>query len=60
MTRFHFWVYAQNKKLGDRDFPGSPVVKTSPSDKRVVGLILVRGAKIPDASWPNKQTNKQT
>ena len=59
MTRqFHFWVYAQNKKLRDRDFPHGPVVKTSPSDASVVGLILLQGAKIPDASGPKKQ--KQT
>ena len=33
-----------------RDFPGGPVVKTSPSNARGVGSIPGRGAKIPDAS----------
>ena len=42
------------------DFPGGPVVKTSPSSAEVTGLIPGRGAKIPHASQSNKQTNKQT
>ena len=37
-----------------RDFPGGPVVKTSPSDAGGVGSISGQGAKIPHASWPKK------
>ena len=42
-----------------RDFPGGPVVKTSPSNAGGVGLIPGPGAKIPHASWPQNQTIKQ-
>ena len=35
------------------DFPGSPVVKTSPSTARVGGSIPGRGGKIPQASGAN-------
>ena len=42
-----------------RDFPGSPVVKTSPSNAGVAGLILGRKAKIPHA-LPKKHNIKQT
>ena len=37
-----------------RDFPGSPVVKTSLSNTRGVGSIPGQGVKIPHASWPKK------
>ena len=40
------------------DFPGSPVVKTSPSNAGGAGSIPGRGAKIPHASQKN-QTIKQ-
>ena len=42
-----------------RDFPGGPVVKTSPSNAGGVGLIPGRGAKIPYASRPKNQNMKQ-
>ena len=42
-----------------RDFPGSPVVKTSPSTARSVSLISGQGTKIPHASWPKNQNIKQ-
>ena len=35
-----------------RDFPGSPVVKTSPSNAGGAGSIPGQGTKIPQASWP--------
>ena len=38
------------------DFPGGPVVKTSPSKAGGAGSIPGGGAKIPHASWP-KQGN---
>ena len=41
------------------DFPGGPVVKTSPSNAGGVGLIPGRGAKIPHASWPKNRNIKQ-
>ena len=34
------------------DFPGSPVIKTSPSNAGGVGSIPGGGGKIPCASWP--------
>ena len=42
-------------KKQQEDFPGSPVVKTSPSNARGVGSIPVQGTKIPRASWAKKQ-----
>ena len=41
------------------DFPGSPVVKTSPSNAEGVGLIPGQGAKIPLALWSENQNIKQ-
>ena len=41
-----------------RDFPGGPVVKTSPSNAGSVGSIPGLGAKIPHASWPKKPKHK--
>ena len=48
-----------NFKTNNRDFPGGPVVKTSPSIARGEGSIPGRGAKIPCASWPKNQNIKQ-
>ena len=42
-----------------RDFPGSPVVKTSPSNAGVADSIPGQGAKIPHASGPKKQNIKK-
>ena len=39
-----------------RDFPGGPMVKTSPSKAAVASLIPDQGAKISHASWPKSQT----
>ena len=47
------------KKDDIRDFPGGPVVKTSPSSAGGAGSIPGRGAKIPHASWPKNQNIKQ-
>ena len=41
------------------DFPGGPVVKTLPSNAGGQGSIPGLGAKIPHASWPEKQNIKQ-
>ena len=43
-----------NLKKGYRDFPGGPVVGTSPSGAWSTGLIPGWGARIPPASWPKK------
>ena len=37
------------------DFPGGPVVKTSPSNAGGEGSIPGQGAKIPHPSWPKNQ-----
>ena len=41
------------------DFPGGPVVKTSPSNAGGVGSIPGQGVKIPHASRPKNQNVKQ-
>ena len=41
------------------DFPGGPLVKTSPSSAGGVGLIPGRGAKVLHALWPKNQNMKQ-
>ena len=43
----------------DRDFPGGPVVKTSPSNAEGAGSIPGQGAKILHASGLKKQNIKQ-
>ena len=43
-------LYKIVKKAKFRDFPGGPVVKTSPSNAGGVGSIPGQGAKIPHAS----------
>ena len=43
----------------DWDFPGAPVVKTSPSNARGVGSIPNWGAKTPHALQPTNQNMKQ-
>ena len=56
----YFYILAiSNQKLKFRDFPGGPVVKTSPSNAGCVGSIPGRGAKIPHALWPKNQNIKQ-
>ena len=41
-----------------KDFPGSPVVKTSPSKAGDGDSILAWEAKIPNASGPKKPKHK--
>ena len=43
----------ENKLTG---LPGSPVVRTSPSNAGGLGSIPSQGAKIPNASWPKNRT----
>ena len=47
------------KTLPTRDFPGSPVVKTSHSNAACVGSIPGRGHKIPHASGPKNGNIKK-
>ena len=47
------------KVIRFRDFPGGPVVETSPSNAGGVGSIPGWGAKIPHASWPKNQKINQ-
>ena len=49
----------QVKTLGVGDFPGGPVVKTSPSNTGGPNSIPDQRAKIPHASWPKNQNIKQ-
>ena len=46
-------------KRNHGDIPGSPVVKTSPSNAGVAGSVPGQGAKIPHALWTKKQNVKQ-
>ena len=48
------WIGISKKKL-HRGFPGSPVVKTSPSNAGSAG----QGVKMPYASWTDNQNLKQ-
>ena len=42
-----------------RDFPGSLVVKTSPSNAAGVSLTPIQGTKIPPDSWLKNKNIKQ-
>ena len=46
--------------MSSRDFPGSPVVKTSPSNTAGAGLIPGQGAKIPYGLWLKKKKQNKT
>ena len=48
-----------NKNPAGDDFPGSPMVKTLPSNAGGAGLIPGQGTKIPHASWSKNQNVKQ-
>ena len=51
--------HRRSRKRHRGDFPGSPVVKTSPSSAGDVGSIPGLGAKIY-ASWPKNQNTHTT
>ena len=57
-TKINLQTSKYNKRLWG-DFPGSPVVKNSPSNAVGAGLIPGQGAKIPYASRPKSQKKKQ-
>jgi len=50
-----FW-FLGHEECGD--FPGGPVVETSPSNAGVIGLIPGQRAKTPHSSWPKNQNIK--
>ena len=50
-----------NEKRKNRDIPGSPVVKTLPSNTGGAGSISGWGARMPHGLWPkdqNRSNNK--
>ena len=53
-------IFLLIQKPKGRDFPGCPVVKTSPSNAGGVGSIPGGVAKIPHASWPKNQNINNT
>ena len=55
---WHHWRKT-GKKSYHRDFPGSPVVKTLPSDAGGAASIPCEGAKIEHASQPKKQKHNK-
>ena len=52
----HSCAYKVILRGDDRDLPGVPVVKTSPSSAGGVGSILGGGAKIPHVLGPKHKT----
>ena len=50
---------SQSQKGKYWDFPGSPVVKTLPSNAGGMGLIPGWGAKIPHAVWCGQKLKKK-
>ena len=53
-------ISTQIKNGRSGDFPGGPVVKTSPSNAGGTGLIPGQGGKIPHTSRPKKPKHKKT
>ena len=54
----YWYVLPYNLKKDPQDFPGSPVVKTLPSNAGGAGSIPGWGANIPHASPPKKNKTK--
>ena len=52
-------MYYDRSKSCFGDFPGSPVLKTLPSNSGGVGSVPGWGTKIPHASWPKHQNMEQ-
>ena len=55
--KIHSAYFSNQRKW--RDFPGSPVVKTSSFNIGGAGLIPGQAAKTPHASWPKDQAMKK-
>ena len=57
---YHFPRHLEvSDRLNSWDFPGSPLVKSSPFNAGDMGLIPDQRAKIPHNSWPKNQNIKQ-
>ena len=54
-TRLSNWT----TKIQERDFPGGPVIKTSPSKARGAGLIPGQESKVPQDLGPKKPHKTQ-
>ena len=52
------WTQGSSTKEKPQDFPGGPVVKTSPSNAGGMDLIPGQVAKSPHALWPKKPKHK--
>jgi len=52
-------VFNTLKSNCSQDFPGGPIVKTSPSSAGGLGLISGWGAEIPHALWLKNQNMKR-
>ena len=59
MTQREKIIHITGIEIPCRDFSGSPVVKTLPSNAGGVGSTPGQGAEIPHASWPRNQNVKQ-
>ena len=55
MTQREKIIHITGIEIPCRDFSGSPVVKTLPSNAGGVGSTPGQGAEIPHASWPKIQ-----
>ena len=58
MYMFMDWRRKAFKDGGGWDFPGGPVIKTSPSNAGNAGSISRQGAEITYALWPKSQKHK--
>ena len=56
MTSDHFLTMHTNKNMKQSDFPGAPVVMTSPSNVGSSSSIPGWGSKIPHAKKPKHTT----
>ena len=52
------WTQGSSTKRKPQNFPGGPVVKTSPSNAGGMDLIPGQVAKSPHALWPKKPKHK--
>ena len=58
VTKSQTWLSNWTTKMQGWDFPGGPVVKTSPSKARGAGSIPGQESKIPQDLGPKKKTIK--
>ena len=58
-NNYSYYFSITVKNLGFGEFPGGPVVKTSPSNARVTVSIPGQGAKIPHTLWLKSKHKKE-